>query len=131
MPDRLDRHVAIKILVSEPCRGDHEVQILDRLSHGQVNHPGKKHVMQLLDHFEHTGPNGIHTCLALEVLGPSVGSTAERYQSNRFLELLLGRCRGRLCKRLHISMITTLHTEVSCLRALSRKSLFVLNADIC
>lgn len=59
------------------------MQILDRLSHGQASHPGRKHIIQLLDHFEHTGPNGTHPCLVLELLGPSVLSTAESYPSNR------------------------------------------------
>jgi serine/threonine-protein kinase SRPK3 len=39
--------------------------------------------MQLLDHFDHTGPNGTHRCLVLELLGPSVLSEAESYPSNR------------------------------------------------
>lgn len=62
---------------------DHEVQILDRLSHGQASHPGKKPIVQLFDRFEHAGPNGTHPCLVLELLGPNVLSEAESYPSNR------------------------------------------------
>lgn len=39
--------------------------------------------MQLLDQFEHDGPNGTHLCLVLELLGPSVVSKAESYGGNR------------------------------------------------
>ena len=81
--DRLNRHVAIKILTSELLHDDHEIQIFDRLSKGQASHPGKKHIVQLLDHFEHAGPNGTHPCLVLEALGPSVVSEAESFSSNR------------------------------------------------
>ena len=71
------------MLVSELWHDDHEVQILDRLLHGPASHPGKKHIIQLWDHFEHVGPNGTHPYLVLELLGPSVLSEAESYPSNR------------------------------------------------
>ncbi|KAF7328011.1 Protein kinase [Mycena kentingensis (nom. inval.)] len=32
---------------------------------------GSQHVVQILDHFVHEGPNGRHQCLVQEVLGPS------------------------------------------------------------
>ncbi|MCJ1470982.1 hypothetical protein MMC07_009630, partial [Pseudocyphellaria aurata] len=79
----LSRHVAIKISVSEIWHDDNEVQILEHLSNGPANHPGKKHIIQLLDRFEHEGPNGTHQCLVLELLGPDVLSEAELYSSNR------------------------------------------------
>jgi serine/threonine-protein kinase SRPK3 len=33
-----------------------------------------RHVIELLDHFEHTGPNGTHLCLVLELMWRDVGS---------------------------------------------------------
>ncbi|KAL8838478.1 MAG: hypothetical protein Q9176_005030 [Flavoplaca citrina] len=60
-----------------------EVRILEHLSQGPASHPGKKHIIQLLDRFEHTGPNGTHPCLVFEPLGPNVLSKAELYTSNR------------------------------------------------
>lgn len=83
MWSRLRRNVAIKISVSELCHDDREAQILDHLSHGPTNHPGKAHIIQLLDRFEHVGPNGSHPCLVIELLGPSVLSEAESYASSR------------------------------------------------
>ncbi len=40
-------------------------------------------MVQLLDRFEHEGPNGTHSCLVLEPLGPSLHSIAEAHRSNR------------------------------------------------
>ena len=73
----------MKILVSELWHSSQEVRILERLSQGQASHPGKKHIIQLLDQFEHEGPNGTHPCLILEPLGSSVLSEADLYSSNR------------------------------------------------
>ncbi|MCJ1425254.1 hypothetical protein MMC29_003142 [Sticta canariensis] len=79
----LCRHVAMKILVSELGHSSQEVRILEHLSQGPASHPGKEHIIQLLDRFEHEGPNGIHPCLVLEPLGSSVLSEADLYSSNR------------------------------------------------
>lgn len=56
---------------------------MNRLSQGPAGHPGKKHVVQLLDQFQHEGPNGTHSCLVLELLGPIISSEAESYSCNR------------------------------------------------
>ena len=42
-------------MVSELWDGSHEVQILEHLSHGPASHPGKKHIIELLDQFKHEG----------------------------------------------------------------------------
>lgn len=62
---------------------DHEANILVRLSCGPASYPGKNHVIQLLDRFNHVGPNGNHSCLILELLGPRLDVQAERYTDNR------------------------------------------------
>lgn len=41
-----------------------------RLANGPVEYPGKGHIVELLDQFEMTGPNGRHQCLVTEALGP-------------------------------------------------------------
>ncbi|KAL8833890.1 MAG: hypothetical protein Q9170_004037 [Blastenia crenularia] len=33
-------------------------------------HPGKMHIVELLDHFDLEGPNGVHQCLVTNGLGP-------------------------------------------------------------
>ncbi|BCS07329.1 hypothetical protein ALUC_11710A [Aspergillus luchuensis] len=81
------RYVAIKICVSENYHGNighREMNILKSLNDTQ-------HIMRLLDHFDVEGPNGIHPCLVLEMLGPSVSDLVE----GRFAD---GRLPGSLAK---------------------------------
>ncbi|KAF5234764.1 hypothetical protein FANTH_11953 [Fusarium anthophilum] len=77
------RYVALKILVSDKAEESQEVQILHHLTKiAPVE--SAQHVTQLLDEFEHEGPNGTHKCLVFEAMGPS------------FCQMLLfppGRCR--------------------------------------
>ncbi|KAL8648315.1 MAG: hypothetical protein Q9210_005060 [Variospora velana] len=79
----LRRYVALKLTVSEISHLQQEVHVLDRLSHGIASHPGKKHIVQLLDRFQHEGPNGTHSCIVLELLGPRVDAEAEHHKDNR------------------------------------------------
>ncbi|KAL2052447.1 hypothetical protein ABVK25_007319 [Lepraria finkii] len=68
---KYSRLVAIKICRSEiRHENEEEATLLRRLMTGPAEHPGKKHVVQLLDRFEISGPNGRHLCLAMEALGP-------------------------------------------------------------
>jgi serine/threonine-protein kinase SRPK3 len=53
---------------------------LERIATANPSHPGRQHIVSLLDHFEHAGPNGVHMCLVFEALGESVLSTIKRYQ---------------------------------------------------
>ena len=69
---RIPRHVAIKIFRSDRRHDEKEAQILRRLAKGPASHPGKSHVIQLLDQFETSGPNGRHLCLVVETLGQEV-----------------------------------------------------------
>lgn len=55
------------------------------------HHPRSPHVVQLLDHFDITGPNGFHTCLVYGLLGPSIPSAIDAHFS-------AGRLPGRLAK---------------------------------
>ncbi|PYH31167.1 serine protein kinase [Aspergillus neoniger CBS 115656] len=66
------KYVAIKICVSENYsnRGHREMNILKSLDDAQ-------HIVRMLDHFDVEGPNGIHPCLVLEMLGPSVSDLVE------------------------------------------------------
>ncbi|ROT41181.1 serine protein kinase [Sodiomyces alkalinus F11] len=70
-----NRYVALKFLVSEISRPT-EVQILRHIKNlAPVESP--KHITQLLDEFQHHGPNGIHNCLVFEPMGPSVNTMVE------------------------------------------------------
>ena len=55
-----------------------ELNILRRLHMIPSQHPVRRHLPRLLDHLEHSGPNGTHCCLILEVLGESMARFARR-----------------------------------------------------
>jgi serine/threonine-protein kinase SRPK3 len=60
--------------------GQAEVQAFQFLKARSSTVSGPNHVIiQMLDHFIHKGPNGRHTCLVLELLGPSLESVITRY----------------------------------------------------
>lgn len=68
LSSRLKRYVTLKILKADVSSNSHERSILLHLSRADTYHPGKNHVLQLLDQFEHKGPNGVHLCLVFPVM---------------------------------------------------------------
>jgi len=80
---RKNRHVALKVVRSATQYKEtalDEIKLLEKIATANPSHPGRQHIVSLLDHFEHTGPNGVHECLVFEALGESVLSTIKRYQ---------------------------------------------------
>lgn len=79
------RNVSLKVVVAEKSGElNHELRILKHVNESiDSNHPGKKHVVHLLDFFYLNGPNGRHLCLVFDVLGPTVFSVAQRCQGGR------------------------------------------------
>jgi len=67
------RYVALKIIVAELLNRSNEINILRYLRKASKSkkHPGSEHVLDLLDHFKVSGPNGTHHVLVFDVLGPS------------------------------------------------------------
>ena len=76
----------MKIIVSELRNDDHDVQILEALSYGSPSDSGRENIIQLLDDFEHEGPNGTYQCLVFELLGPSVLSEAEERNERALID---------------------------------------------
>ncbi|KAF1351893.1 kinase-like domain-containing protein [Delphinella strobiligena] len=74
----LHRYVALKILIAESEAQDRELRILESLRDAPIS-SGFQHIERLLDDFKHTGPNGTHNCLILELLGPSVPTVIEAH----------------------------------------------------
>ncbi|PYH88660.1 serine protein kinase [Aspergillus ellipticus CBS 707.79] len=64
----LQQHVALKTLKADASKNNKELSTLRHLSATNPDHPGKRHVLELLDYFEHDGPNGTHLCLVLPVM---------------------------------------------------------------
>lgn len=80
--------MALKVL--SHGTGSRELEIMLRIRDASP-HPGAENVVQLLDYFEHIGPNGSHLCLVLELmwntLSAFMGPYCEPYDSEMRLQL--------------------------------------------
>jgi serine/threonine-protein kinase SRPK3 len=69
------KHVALKVVRSAAHYTEtavDEIKLLKRVVDANPNHPGRRHVVSLLDSFRHKGPNGEHVCMVFEVLGENL-----------------------------------------------------------
>ncbi|RCK56063.1 Protein kinase dsk1 [Candida viswanathii] len=76
-------HVAMKVVRSAKHYTEtaiDEIKLLDKISTCDINHPGYRHVIQLLDTFTHKGINGVHVVMVFEVLGENLLSLIRRYK---------------------------------------------------
>ena len=76
------KHVALKVVRSAAHYTEtavDEIKLLNRIVEASDSHPGKKHVVGLLDSFEHKGPNGTHVCMVFEVLGENLLGLIKRW----------------------------------------------------
>ncbi|KAG6047301.1 hypothetical protein E4U39_000588 [Claviceps sp. Clav50 group G5] len=89
-----DRYVALKIMISQ-VEESRELKMLRAMSALPKHHPGSSYVNQMLDHFTLVGPNGTHTCLVLELVGPNVAEFVEHYGLYRRLPAKLAKLFAR------------------------------------
>ncbi|KAK3814294.1 MAG: serine/threonine protein kinase, CMGC family [Benniella sp.] len=78
-----NRHVALKVVKSASHYTEtaiDEIKLLERVVQANPEAPGRKYVVELLDHFMHRGPNGSHVCMVFEVLGENLLSVIKRYR---------------------------------------------------
>lgn len=76
------KHVALKVVRSAAHYTEtaiDEIKLLNRIVQAKPSHPGRKHVVSLLDSFEHRGPNGVHVCMVFEVLGENLLGLIKRW----------------------------------------------------
>ncbi|KAI9805386.1 MAG: serine/threonine protein kinase, CMGC group [Phylliscum demangeonii] len=76
------KHVALKVVRSAAHYTEtavDEIKLLNRIVQAKPDHPGKKHVVSLLDSFEHQGPHGTHVCMVFEVLGENLLGLIKRW----------------------------------------------------
>ncbi|EER28549.1 Protein kinase domain containing protein [Coccidioides posadasii C735 delta SOWgp] len=76
------KHVALKVVRSAAHYTEtaiDEIKLLKRIVDARPDHPGRKHVVSLLDSFEHRGPNGVHVCMVFEVLGENLLGLIKRW----------------------------------------------------
>ncbi|KAH6646076.1 kinase-like domain-containing protein [Truncatella angustata] len=67
------------------------IQILQRMSALADDHLGRAHLVQMLDHFTLAGPNGVHGCLVLELLGVSVVNFIDSFCRHERLPAVLAK----------------------------------------
>lgn len=76
------KHVALKVVRSAAHYTEtaiDEIKLLKKVVEAGPNHPGRRHVVSLLDSFEHKGPNGVHVCMVFEVLGENLLGLIKRW----------------------------------------------------
>lgn len=74
--------VALKIKTAN-SDDSRELSNLEYLNRHSVGDLSASYIIQLLDSFEHEGPNGVHQCLVFELLGPSVKHVINDYSEVR------------------------------------------------
>lgn len=76
------KHVALKVVRSASHYTEtalDEIKLLKKIVDANPDHPGRAHVVSLLDSFEHKGPNGLHVCMVFEVLGENLLGLIKRW----------------------------------------------------
>ncbi|EME88471.1 serine/threonine protein kinase, CMGC family [Pseudocercospora fijiensis CIRAD86] len=56
-----------------------EIKLLNKVVEANKDHPGRAHVVSLLDSFNHKGPHGMHVCMVFEVLGENLLGLIKRW----------------------------------------------------
>ncbi|KAF2769590.1 serine protein kinase-like protein Sky1 [Teratosphaeria nubilosa] len=76
------KHVALKVVRSAAHYTEtalDEIKLLNKVVEANKDHPGRKHVVSLLDSFNHKGPHGMHVCMVFEVLGENLLGLIKRW----------------------------------------------------
>ncbi|KAL6871495.1 hypothetical protein ACP4OV_014324 [Aristida adscensionis] len=103
-----EKYVALKIQKSAPEFAQaalHEIEFLLEITKRDPSNC--KCIIQLIDHFKHTGPNGQHICLVFEFLGDSL---LKLVQYNRYKGIGLDRVR-QICKSILVGL-NYLHNDL-------------------
>jgi serine/threonine-protein kinase SRPK3 len=98
-------HIGVALKVTAARAGTAELDNLLQFRSTVPEHPGHRHLPVLLDHFEHNGPNGSHSCLVFELLGESLGMYCRRMFSRNQLPPVL----DKMVARQLITVLDFLH----------------------
>ena len=93
-------YVALKIIMADERSNKLELKMFEYLANQRSDHPGKQHLVTLLDRFVIQGPYGQHNCLVLPFLGPSVSNQASSYHSKMLDPCLARRVATQLSESL-------------------------------
>ncbi len=81
----LNRYVALKIIMAEFSNDCSDLKMLQHLEQSSSQHPGRRHVASLVDHFWIEGPNGSHVCLVSQVAGPPVSQLSQAQPQGKLI----------------------------------------------
>jgi serine/threonine-protein kinase SRPK3 len=62
----------VKIAVARQADRSREIKVLRSLSNSKSERAHSHNVVSMLHNFQLRGPNGLHECIVLELLGPSI-----------------------------------------------------------
>jgi serine/threonine-protein kinase SRPK3 len=107
MLSRLQKNVVIKIKTSETGVGSRELDMLRKLF-DKERQDDKSSCVQLLDDFLVDGPNGTHSCIVTELLGPSA---AELKDARNPMGGRLPRAWSKALAKQLLSAVSSLHAQ--------------------
>ncbi|ODV92087.1 hypothetical protein CANCADRAFT_22954 [Tortispora caseinolytica NRRL Y-17796] len=87
-----NKHVAMKVVRSASHYTEtalDEIRLLRKVNSANPGHPGRNFVVSLLDSFQHTGPNGVHICMVMEVLGENLLGLIRRFHHSGVPQVLV------------------------------------------
>jgi serine/threonine-protein kinase SRPK3 len=79
-----------------------ELRMLQKAYSADIRSRGHSRIVQLLDHFEHSGPHGIHLCLVLELLGPNLEDVKNFYMMQK--QMIPSKVAKRLVKQILLGL---------------------------
>lgn len=104
-------------MLSAECYGQekpiYEREILAHLRETDKSHPGYKYICQLVDDFEHDGPNGSHVCLVFELMGETLDSFRVWFAKHMLPNVLMRKFTGQLLMALdYVHDCGVIHTGI-------------------
>jgi len=81
--EKLNKFVALKIVKSASHYTEtamDEIKLLENVMNADPEDPNRKFVVEFSGWFKHKGPNGIHVCMAFEVLGSNLLTLIRQYR---------------------------------------------------
>jgi serine/threonine-protein kinase SRPK3 len=81
--EKLNKFVALKIVKSASHYTEtamDEIKLLENVMNADPDDPNRKFIVEFSGWFKHKGPNGIHVCMAFEVLGSNLLTLIRQYR---------------------------------------------------
>ncbi len=115
VPDS-SRYVAIKVVRSARHYTEtamDEIRLLHKCV-SKTSHPGRSHVVLLVDSFLHHGPNGTHICMVFEVLGENLLALIRRFRHRGVPTVLVKQITKQVCAGLDYlhRLCGIIHTDI-------------------